>query len=243
VPDGILAYASEHDVDLIVMGTHGRRGVRRFLMGSVAEEVVRRSNCPVFTVHTADSGDEPMQSGDGADDQAGATAERGIRRMLVPIDFSDQTKPLLDHAREIARAYQTDVDLVHVVEPVSLPSAYGNAPVALNADDLKSGALSALDEQCEAFRDALGETAEGTIEVRGHLRMGHPAEEVLSLAEELDTDLIAIATHGRTGVKRLLMGSVSEKIVRMAPVPVFTVKSHGRSLVQSPRAASTAAES
>jgi len=209
---GILSYAAEHDIDLIVMGTHGRRGVRRLFMGSVAEEVVRRSECPVLTVVAPEHEVQPKSA---------------VERILVPIDFSDHTDLLLDHVREIAHAYDSGIDLVHVVEPVSLPTAYGNAPLKVDADEIKEDARQVLDDYCDALR------TEG-LDVLGHLRVGHPADEVLTVAESHGADLVCIATHGRTGVERLLMGSVAEKVVRMAPSPVFTVKSYGRSLVDRP---------
>ena len=217
---GILSYSAEHDIDLIVMGTHGRRGVRRLFMGSVAEEVVRRSECPALTVVAPEREVEPKAA---------------VERILVPIDFSKHTDLLIDHVREIALAYDSGVDLLHVVEPVSLPPAYDHAPMTIDFEEMKDDARKALDTYCDELR------AEG-LDVLGHLRTGHPADEVLTMAESHDTDLVCIATHGRTGVKRLLMGSVAEKVVRMAPAPVFTVKSFGRSLVDRPAMSSEATE-
>jgi nucleotide-binding universal stress UspA family protein len=70
------------------------------------------------------------------------------------------------------------------------------------------------------------------VDVTVTVRDGHPAPETLDAADELDADLLAIATHGRSGVERMLMGSVAEKVIRRAPCPVFTVKSFGQSLVR-----------
>lgn len=206
---GILDYAGAHDIDLIVMGTHGRRGVKRVLIGSVAEEVVRLSTCPVFTV---------CERGDPAPEEA-------VNRILVPVDFSKHTAALLQHARELAVTYDAQLDLLHVVEGLSIPSVYGVKPVSINSPDVQERVRKRLDEYA-AEMQLSGRT------LASHVRSGHPAHEVLDFIDEHAVDLVAIATHGRTGFERLLIGSVAEKVVRMASCPVFAVKSFGKSLVE-----------
>jgi nucleotide-binding universal stress UspA family protein len=175
---GILSYAAEHDANLIVLGTHGRTGVRRLVLGSVAEEVVRRAPVPVMTVGQEATAPDEMEEG----------------HLLVPVDFSEQQPRLLAHARELALAYDMTLTLLHVVERESLPEVY-----EAYADPPEPGAL---------------------------------AERVEAALDERAADLLAIATHGRSGVERMLMGSVAEKVIRRAPCPVFTVKSFGQSLVR-----------
>ena len=205
--DAILDYATEHDVDLIVMGTHGRRGMRRFWLGSVAEEVVRRSTCPVFTVRPPmlDKGAAPLE------------------RILVPVDFSDYTRLAITYARHLAEAYGASLDLLHVVEEAVLPHVYGIEPVAVSVADIQDRTREALKNLVSGLD--LGLPAEA------HVLIGHPALSIVQYAERTQPDLIVVATHGRTGFRRFLMGSVAEKVVRMAPAPVFTVKSFGRSLL------------
>ena len=209
--EGILSYAAEQDIDLVVMGTNGRRGVRRLVMGSVAEEVVREAECPVLTIVARSSEEEEAVAA-------------GVDWILVPVDFSDQTDSLLAHAREVALAYDAGIDLVHVIQPVSLPTAYGSAPIDFDPEQVQEEAHTTIENRADRLREA-------GVRVETETRIGHPAEEILRMAESTRPDLIAIATHGRTGVRRLLLGSVAEKVVRMAPVPVFTVKSYGRTLV------------
>jgi len=206
--NGILSYTAEHDTNLIVMGTHGRSGLRRLVLGSVTEEVVRHAPVPVLTVGRGAKSPERMEGG----------------RLLVPVDFSEQQPRLLAHARELALAYGMSLTLLHVVERTSLPDVYGISMEAPGPGVLAERTEEALEERAEALR-------EHGVDVRVKVRRGHPAEETLDAAEELDADLLAIATHGRSGVKRVLMGSVAEKVIRRAPCPVFTVKSFGQSLV------------
>lgn len=206
---GILTYAVEHDANLVVLGTHGRRGVRRLVLGSVAEEVVRRAPCPVVTVGRGAV--EPASMADG--------------HMLVPVDFSEFQSRLLTHAREIALAYGMDVTLLHVVEVTGMPEPYGVEASLPDPGELADRTREALSEEVNSLRER---GVEVSLEVRG----GHAAEQTLEVAEEIDAAFITIATHGRTGMERVLMGSVAEKVIRQATCPVCTVKSFGQSLVE-----------
>ncbi|MFB6271757.1 MAG: universal stress protein [Salinibacter sp.] len=208
VAGGIRTYAVEHDVDLVVIGTHGRRGVRRLLLGSVAEEVVRQAECPVVTVGRGAVSPEAMNGG----------------TMLVPVDFSETRSRLLAHAREIAPIYGMDIRILHVVERAGVPETYGEYGRTPGPEKPAERVREVLNEEVEPLRKA-------GIDVEIEARSGHPAEEVLTAAEDIGATFISIATHGRTGMKRMLMGSVAEKVIRQAPCPVCTVKSFGRSLV------------
>ncbi len=205
---GILTYGVEHDVDLVVLGTHGHRGVRRLMLGSVAEEVVRKAPCPVVTVGRGAVAPDAMEGGS----------------MLVPVDFSEHRDRLLAHVREIAPVYGMTVTVLHVVEVTGVPDAYGAYSSLPDPGTLGNRAKEALNEEVDALR-------EHGIEVSVTVRSGHPANQALTVAEEIEAAFMAIATHGRTGMERMLMGSVAEKIIRRAPCPVCTVKSFGSSLV------------
>jgi nucleotide-binding universal stress UspA family protein len=210
--EGLLAYATEHDIRLLVLGTHGRRGLRRLVLGSVAEEVVRRADAPVLTV------------GPGADvhSLSGGT-------LVVPVDFSSAQDTLLAHAREWALAHDMDVVLAHAVEVKGVPDVYGLRSDPPAPDALADRARTALRDPADALR-------ERGLDVRVEVRTGPAAPEVLDAAEALGADLLAIATHGRSGLDRVLMGSVAERVLRQAPCPVLTVRPFGRSLVDAPGA-------
>jgi nucleotide-binding universal stress UspA family protein len=206
--DGLLNYAAEHDTPLIVLGTHGRRGVQRLVLGSVAEEVVRRAPGPVLTVGRGAPASPPT---DGP--------------LLVPVDFSDHQERLLTHARLLAQAYEVSIALLHVVNRADPPAAYETEQERPAPDVLRDRSTQALTEPAASLRD-------DGLDVQVEVRHGHPADEILTAADDLDAALLAIATHGRSGVERMLMGSVAETVIRRAPCPVFTVKSFGRSLVE-----------
>lgn len=206
-PETIVAYAEEHEVDLVVAGTHGRRGLQRLLIGSVAEEVLRTAPCPVLTVR-------------GEEDVAPAWA---VRNILVPIDFSDASLEALRHAKELALTYGAQITLLHAVEEVVYPSAYGVEPANLPGPQVINRVEKNLAD--------LARTEVGYEHVVVQANVGYAPSTILDYAEGNEMDLIVIATHGRTGLERMLLGSVAERVVRRAPAPVFVVKSFGKSLL------------
>lgn len=213
----LLNYAAEHDIDLIVMGTHGRRGVRRLLMGSVTEEVVRLSFCPVLTIRRGKGSEEEIP----------------LDSILVPVDFSEHARAALRHAKALGNLLGARLDVLHVVEENLHPAFYG--PTVHSIYDIDPD----LDEKALAHLKDFYQRTEGPgTEVTFAVRSGHAVQEIMRFAEEEGNNLIVIGTHGLTGIERFFLGSVAEKVVRRAPCPVFTVKSFGKSLV-SPRAISS----
>ena len=205
--EGILDYTEEQSIDLVVMGTHGRRGAGRLLLGSVAEEVVRRSECPVLTVRP-----------DGE-----KLAQPTVRRILAPVDFFEFTHLAIDYAVELAQTYGARIDLLHVLQHTALPEPYGMPPMMDDLEQMQKNAHRGLEK---LVREDIGYE-----DVRVAVEIGHPATGIADYAEAHDIDLVVIPTHGRSGLKRILLGSVAEKVVRRAPCPVFTVKSFGKSLL------------
>ena len=214
-PERIVAYAEDEDIDTIVMGTHGRRGVDRMLFGSVTEEVVRTAPCPVMTVRA------------GADE----APKQAVRRVLVPVDFSDASLAAVRHAREIALTYGAEIDLLHVVEEMTYPSAYGMEATYFPTDEIVQSVEKSLGD---LVRDEIGyEHAQIAAEV------GHPPTTILDYVEEQAIDLVVLATQGRTGLDRVLFGSVAERVLRGSPAPVFVVKPDTKSLLPQPVADTT----
>lgn len=205
---GILNYAKEHDIDVIVMGTHGRHGLDRLFIGSVAEDVVRSASCPVFTVRCPDQYVGPLK----------------IQKILVPIDYSESALTTMKYANELAVSYGAGLHLIHVIQEAVFPTTYGVEPVAIAVPEVISRSKKAL-------LDLRSSKINPEIPVNVHVLIGNPASDIVDFAADLDVDLVVIATHGLSGIKRLLIGSVTEKVVRMAQCPVFTVKSFGKSLI------------
>jgi nucleotide-binding universal stress UspA family protein len=205
----ILEYAEEIDADVIVMSTHGRRGLSRALLGSVTEEVVRLSKCPVLTIRSG----------------LGTTAPSRIESVLVPVDFSPHSEVAAQHAREICRAYGARMHLLHVFEQPVTPEVYlGGGPSTIPDYRLLEGSLreALLGEAMRAGAD---------VEPEIHVREGSTVGGILDAARDIPADLIVIATHGLGGIAHVLLGSVTEEVVRRADRPVLTLKSFGKSLL------------
>lgn len=197
----ILAYVEEESIDLVVMGTHGRKGLDRYLLGSVTEKVVRASPVPVLSVKREDASPEPIEYTD----------------VLVPTDGSEGAEVAVDHGVELAGLVGADVHGLYVTD------------VRATVPNVDDGSQTAILEQLasEGKRAAeYVETAanEAGVEARTAVVRGTPYAQIREYVVEHDVDLIAMGTHGRTGIERYLLGSVAEKVVRTADVPVLTVR-------------------
>lgn len=205
----LVAYVEDREVDLVVMGTRGRRGVKRMLLGSVTEEVLRKVPCPVFTVQAE------------VEEKAGTA----VRRILVPVDFSEASELAVRHATEIAQTYGAEVHLLHVVEEVVYPSAYGIETPSMHSQDVVLRVEKALGQMA---REEVGYE-----QVKVSATVGYAPMTILDYVQENEIDLLVIATHGRSGIDRVLLGSVAERVIRQSPVPVFVVKPDRKSLVSA----------
>lgn len=144
-------------------------------------------------------------------------AER--KRILVPVDFSRPSRRAVRFAREWAARFGSEIFLLHVIEPWGAVSAFGAGPVAppLPPLDFHAQARAELEKLArEEFSDS--------AKVSVHLRDGAAYDEIATAARDLGADLIIIATHGRTGLAHILMGSTAERVVRHAPCPVLTLR-------------------
>jgi nucleotide-binding universal stress UspA family protein len=203
----IVDYARHHDIDLIAMGTHGRRGVRRFVLGSVAEEVTRHAEADVLTVRAADEA------------EVEALTPEAVERVLVPIDFSAYSRPLAEAAVTVARDYTAALDLLHVVEPLPFPVPLMGAVTLYDlVSNPKEEATKLLDRLADEVR------VEGGPAIATHVEDGHAALTITEVAEARHSDLIVIASHGLTGLERVLLGSVTARVTRRAPCPVLVLR-------------------
>ena len=206
----ILEYAQEIDPDLIVMSTHGRRGLENVLLGSVTEEVVRFASCPVLTVRSGE----------------GASAFPSTAPILVPVDFSEPSRQALALARDIASTFGADIHALHVFERPIHPEIYlGGMP--LDSPDFRT-VEGSLREALETF---VRETPGRDVATSLHVVDGRAVPAILEFVQENEVGLVVIATHGLTGLAHVLLGSVSEKVVRRAASPVLSVKPFGKSLL------------
>ena len=197
----IVDFASSHDIDLIVMGTHGRGGMAHLLLGSVAERVLRTAACPVLTIRKPPA--------------------RAARRVLVPTDFSETADAALDYAYTLAEKFGASLQLLHVLDDPFVTEGLSTEAYITEAPVVRSELLAAARARL-ARRDVPPQTP--SLHLEREVLFGNGARTIADYAGAVGADLIVMGTHGRTGVPHLLLGSVAERLVRIAPCPGMTVR-------------------
>ncbi len=198
----ILEYAADHDVEQIVMGSHGRSPITRPFIGHVTEAVARRAGVTVTVVH--ESSEE--------------LAEREIPgRVLVPVDGSEGAASALSYA--LTRFPEASVTAIHVVD---FPLDYAH-------EELEGTYLERQLADLEDLADGvLARTAEQAVDVDREIEtaktFGKPAQSIVEYGTENGYDQIVLGSHGRSGLTRVLLGSVAEAVARQAPMPVTIVR-------------------
>lgn len=206
----VLRYAAEEAMDLVVLGTHGRRGPSRVLLGSVAEEVVRRARQPVLAVR--------------GEDGVGTTSPESLDCILVPVDFSDYSREALRHAREWGALFGARIDVLHVIEETLHPAFYVGGVQSIYDVD------SNIEEKVrESWRPSSTRRKARTWLQRFTWDPGRLPRPSLSSSRSTARTWSACR---RTGLERFFMGSVAEKVVRHVRCPVLTVKAFGSLLVE-----------
>ncbi len=208
VARAIVQHAEELRVDLIVLSTHGRGGLRELVVGSIAQRVLQPGAAPILLIHPTGSAPLPF----------------ACRTILVPLDGTAAHEPALDAAVELARPFRARLQLVIVVPtPATLTGGTAAAgvmlPLATNAllDLATEGATEYVRRQVERLR------ASG-LEASAEVRRGEPAANLVEAAERAGADLITMASHGRAGLQAFWEGSVSAKVVARFGRPVLLVR-------------------
>ena len=200
----ILGYAAENDVDLIVLGTHGRTGFERFVLGSVTEKVVRKARCAVLTVPS------------GAPD---APQRPLFARILCGTDFSPASDRAAQYALSLAQEAKGQLTMLHVVE--WLPDhSFAKFP-GFDVDRFRRSLLTDARARTEAL---VPEEARAWCETDTRVVCGKPYEEILRIAQNDAADLVVLGVHGHGPIDRVLFGSTPQQVVRQAHCPVLTVR-------------------
>jgi nucleotide-binding universal stress UspA family protein len=213
-PDVILNTAHKEGSTLIAMSTHGRSGLLRWTLGSVAERVARASQIPLLLVRSF------RRSAKG-DLEPQMPEELPFKRILVAMDGSATAMSVVTPAQKFAQLYNSEMLVAHVRPPFippgpMLPGMEAALPL-LQTPPLTAAEDTTTEKAAERFEHAGLKTRRLTVE-------GEPASEILALSDSEHADLIAMGTHGRTGFTRWALGSVAERILRHAEVPLLLVR-------------------
>jgi nucleotide-binding universal stress UspA family protein len=201
----VLTQAELVSADLLVLGTHGRSGFERLLLGSVAERVVRKAPCPVMIVprHAADATpDEPVR----------------FRRILCPVDFSDGAARAVRYAVNLAEEARAQLMLLHVLDvPPEILTQPASA--ALDIERIRAAATAEATRQLHA----LVPDPQPTCTLKPVVREGAVYREILAVAEKRRADLIVMSVQGRGAVDLMVFGSNTARVMRAATCPVLVL--------------------
>ena len=196
--DSVLTYIAAKHIDLVVMGTHGRRGLQKVLLGSVAEKVLRGASCPVLTV--------------GPCVHLGAECAAEMKRILFATDFSAASEAATAYALSLAQENQAVLDVVHIVEP-------RNPGEVINSAELVSGYAARM-------RSLIPADSEFWCEANSLIEVGQPAEQILNVAKARRSQLIVLGVKAASNLTAAahLPWAIAHKILSAAECPVFTVR-------------------
>jgi nucleotide-binding universal stress UspA family protein len=201
----ILHYSTQHQMDLIIMASKGSSGLSPWILGNIAAKVLRAASQPVLLVRSSSNGNRH---------------EKGsIKKILVPLDGSTRGAMALPYVEALARATQAEIILFRVVVIPDNHAIYSGAYVVIpQPDELKGEAIKYLSGMARPLQ-------ESGLKVSGIIGWGVPADAIIEYAKSNDVDLIAMSTHGRTGIGKWVFGSVTDKVLHAGDTPVLVVRS------------------
>jgi nucleotide-binding universal stress UspA family protein len=210
----ILDYAEKENVHLIIMGTHGRSGIGRWTLGSVANKVARRASCSLLLIRAGTA----------------APGKVSLEKILVPLDGSRASEAVLPYVETLASKFKSRVSLLNVVEPLYYiyPYAenmgyYGSAGVVkvpYNEEEMKP-AKAVAEKYIKDINDKL--SSQG-VKTSYYIRTGSPGEEIINAEEEMHPDMVAMSTHGHSGFGRWDHGSIADKVLHAGTTPLLLVR-------------------
>lgn len=197
--DSILAFARAEKIEVIVMGTHGRRGFNRLVLGSTTDRVMREAPCPVLVISKA-----PHSS--IATAPPGRHAHR-LSRILYCTDFSQNSERALDYAISVTAEYDAELTLLHVVEHV---------PHSFNKDELIARCAEELDK-------LIPPGSRESLKIKTAVRVGKPYEQIVQYSIESQIDMVTMAVRGAEALDRAVFGSTTYRVIQLGPCPVLAV--------------------
>ena len=209
VAEQIVDYAAKENNSLIVMTTHGRSGIRRWILGNVAAKVVRATDRPIALIRAKDTPPE-------------ARAERRLNKILVPLDGSKASEVVIPHVSELASKLKAEVVLFQVVAPSYFVYAIPGEAVLQphSPEDLQN-----MIENSKLYLDKVGaEFRDKGIETTSEVGIGGPAEEIIRIADEIQVDMVAMSTHGHSSISLWAFGSNADKVLHAGDTPVLLVR-------------------
>jgi nucleotide-binding universal stress UspA family protein len=202
--DVVIERAAADKSTLIVMATHGRSGIQRWVLGSVTDKVLHGSTNHLFLIR--------------AQDQAKAEGEALLKKVIVPLDGSPVAEMVLPYVIDLAKKMRLEVVFVRAF---ALPAATADEYQTYTDELIGLIEAEARDYLAEKVKEMKGK---GLQNVSSVVNVGYGAEEIITLARKTPDNFIAMCTHGRSGVKRFVLGSVTDRVVRHSGDPVLIIR-------------------
>jgi len=205
----IIDYAEKNDTGLIVMATHGRSGIMSWAMGSVAHKILHAVDMPVLLIRARIPA------------PAGGKEGQMLDRVLVPLDGSESGEAALPYVRELAEKLKLELILLQVIAPGQHVHTVGGLSYFLFPEE----EVEKTKESAQRYLEGVSRRFAGTrATVRSELRLGDPATEIIKFAAEADARLVAMASHGHSGIERWALGSVTHKVLHSGNRPLLLVR-------------------
>lgn len=198
--------------DLLVLGTHGRRGFRRLILGSVAEEALRISPVPVLLV----------RADEGSADYYRQKQGFSCKRIVAAVDGSETSTQALDRAIELARAFDASLSILHVAHEYTSRDFFFAKQLLEYQESVKQRGVQILEHAGQACKEQGIKARTELIEITD--KQDGISTQIINSVLSCKADLLVIGTHGRSGINRFLIGSVAEETARIAPIPVLLVR-------------------
>ncbi len=204
----IIDFSEKNDTGLIIMASHGRSGLMPWPVGSTAAKVSQHARVPVLLVRTNTPPDKLP---------TGGVFDKG----LMPLDGSTRGEAGLPYVKEIAQQINMEVVLLHVVAP----GQYAHTVSGLNYFSFPEQLVEKMKLDAGKYLETVrGRLSDTKAKVRYEVRPGDPASEILKFSADNSVDLVAISSHGRSGIERWMLGSVSYKVLHGGKTPLLLVR-------------------
>jgi nucleotide-binding universal stress UspA family protein len=207
----IAEHTDKENVGLIAMSTHGRSGLARWVMGSEVDKILRACEQPVLLVRPRDEG-------------AGGKADGRLSKVIVPLDGSKAAETAIPFAEELSKTLGVDVILIQVI---GIETTVQFAPMALDSWPVPGDILQRLDVVASGYLTGLAKQLKDRgLAVQWEVLRGAPGPRIVEFAKDTPASLVVMTTHGRSGFRRWVMGSVTDAVVRHTGEPVLVVRPH-----------------
>ena len=208
VADEIIKFADNNKIDLIILSTHGHSGIKRWALGSIALKVLHGTCIPVLLIKS----------------RVTKSAKVEFKKILLPLDGSSFSEASIPYAKELAKGTGVEIVLLRVSEPPVLPADRSPA-IKPGWEEYRDMLMAEIQRQAEKYLEGIrANLGKSGIKARSQATLGKAAESILQVAQKEDINLIAMTTHGRTGISRWVYGSVASRITEESLQPVMLIR-------------------